>query len=278
MDLQDFNIYKSMTLLLLFMISFLLIIYFIFIRSYILSWGATKDEINMHLIGDNEKIPHSSTRAITINKSSNEVWKWLVQIGPDRGGFYSYTFLEKILGYKDSNIDRIIPEYQSMSVDRIVPRTENKSWDVTDVDPGFAFVLKDWGAFVLIPVDKETTRLIIRSHGRDTNNFFEKIKYKILEACHFIMERRMMIGIKDQAEAGGGVKIPSKSDYIWFFGIIITFLSIIGFIFSNQTLQGIFAALIFSIVWLLSLFFIIPQPFFVATLFILIVFTYFIVT
>lgn len=61
----------------------------------------------------------SSTRSVTVNAPMPEVWDWLIQLGADRGGFYSYWFIEKALGYKYRARNRIEPEFKDMNVGRI---------------------------------------------------------------------------------------------------------------------------------------------------------------
>ena len=51
-----------------------------------------------------------STRAIIIRAPVEEVWPWLAQIGQDRGGFYSYEWLENLAGCRMRNADRVHPE------------------------------------------------------------------------------------------------------------------------------------------------------------------------
>jgi hypothetical protein len=103
-----------------FIIGLQISVYSIFLRPIILTWGASEDEVKMPLVGDN-LAPHiASTRAITINASISEVWKWLIQLGADRGGFFSYAFIEKALGYESCNEDAE-PKSQEMKVGRIVP-------------------------------------------------------------------------------------------------------------------------------------------------------------
>src|SRR3989339_568347 len=70
------------------------------IRPLIFTWGATDREVAMPMPGDHMAPFISSTRCININASISEVWGWLIQLGADRGGFYSYWFIEKPLGYK----------------------------------------------------------------------------------------------------------------------------------------------------------------------------------
>ena len=55
-------------------------------------WGATADEVSRPLPGD-ELVPdplYTTTHAITVRASAEAVWPWLVQIGQNRGGFYTY--------------------------------------------------------------------------------------------------------------------------------------------------------------------------------------------
>src|SRR3712207_9310740 len=51
--------------------------------------------------------------AIAIDAPLEEVWPWLAQIGQDRGGFYSYDWLENLAGCDIHSADRIHPEWQS---------------------------------------------------------------------------------------------------------------------------------------------------------------------
>ncbi|HYM49026.1 MAG TPA: hypothetical protein VET65_00495, partial [Candidatus Limnocylindrales bacterium] len=85
------------------------------IRPRLRMWGATPEEIRRPMAGD-EMVPHPSTtgtRAITIAARPDDVWPWLVQIGYGRAGFYSYAWIERLMGLKDiANSDRVMPEYE----------------------------------------------------------------------------------------------------------------------------------------------------------------------
>lgn len=94
--------------------------YAFFIRPWHLRWGATDEELGKPLPGD-ELVPHpgiESTRAITVNAPVEQVWSWLAQIGQDRGGFYSYEWLENLAGCRMRNADRVHPEWQHREVGR----------------------------------------------------------------------------------------------------------------------------------------------------------------
>src|SRR4029079_4018585 len=69
-------------------------------ERWICRWGADDDEITAVLPGDELVAAHQprTTRALTIDAPAELVWPWLAQIGEDRGGFYSYSWLEKAAG------------------------------------------------------------------------------------------------------------------------------------------------------------------------------------
>jgi len=195
------------------------------IRPWHLRWGATDEEVNQHLIGD-ELAPSPklrATHAVTINAPAVDVWPWLVQMGQTRGGFYSYTWLENLVGCDMQNADEIVPEWQELKVgDKVWLHPKAPPVEVAAIEPGRAIVLKGWGAFVLQPIDEKTSRLIIRSQG-DYNpdlknpilNFF--LWRVVFEPAHFIMERKMLLGIKARAEklarAHAEAKLREIPDY-----------------------------------------------------------------
>jgi hypothetical protein len=72
--------------------------------------GATTSEGVRELPGDElSPLGRTTTYAITIAVPPQEVWPWLVQIGRGRGGFYTYTAIERLLGADVTNLDRIDP-------------------------------------------------------------------------------------------------------------------------------------------------------------------------
>jgi hypothetical protein len=171
------------------------------IRPWHLRWGATDEEVEKLLPGD-ELVPDpgiESTRAITVSAPVEEVWPWLAQVGQDRGGFYSYEWLENLAGARMRNADRIHPEWQHREVGETVflhPATGPK---VASFEPGRAMVLEGWGAFVVEPIDERSTRVILRSR---TPRRPALLLYYLLtiEIPHFIMERRMLKGLKERAQ------------------------------------------------------------------------------
>ena len=84
-------------------------------RPWYSRWNATDEEVNRSLPG-REFVPHPKggyTQAITIPAPTEEVWPWVVQIGQGRGGFYSYDFLENLVGCDIHSVERIVPQFQN---------------------------------------------------------------------------------------------------------------------------------------------------------------------
>jgi hypothetical protein len=57
-----------------------------------------------------------------------------------------------------------------------------------------------WG-FILEPIDEYSTRLIMRARGERSPRPRDRVLgYSLWEPAHFVMERKMMLSIKDRAE------------------------------------------------------------------------------
>lgn len=178
------------------------------LRPLYLNWGTTEQERADLLPGDQLMDFASSTRAVTIDAPVHEVWQWLVQIGQDRAGFYSYDWLERLVLAGIHNVDRVVPEWQKLEKGNVIRLAAQKVYGdrpllrVAEIEEGRYFVLEGWGAFILRPLGANTTRLIIRSHGRNKPGWQRAIDMLFFEPAHFIMERKMLLGIKARAEAG----------------------------------------------------------------------------
>lgn len=191
-------------------------------RPWFLNWGATDEEIARHWPGDElaAEAASTATRAITIHAPADAVWPWIDQIGQDRGGFYSYAWLENLFGARIRNADRILPGQPERQVGDTVRMTPRERYGgkgcmrVARLEPGRDMVLVSpddydnavthgdapegtW-AFILEPVDERTTRLIVRSRSGSRAGAF---RYLVFDPIHFVMERKMMLSIRDLAEA-----------------------------------------------------------------------------
>jgi hypothetical protein len=135
------------------------------------------------------------------------VWPWLAQIGQDRAGFYSYTWLENVVLAGMRNADRIHPEWQQLRAGDSVRLASRAVYGdlplvpVAAVVPNEHLVLAGWGAFVLRAIDDTTTRLIVRSHAQGGSGPLRRaFDFLVFEPAHFVMERGMLLGIKRRAE------------------------------------------------------------------------------
>jgi len=185
------------------------------VRPWVLHWGATRKEVRDELPGDEilTRPSWQSTRAIDIAAPVEKVWPWLAQMGEDRGGLYSYDWLENLAGLQFHSVDRIVPEWQIVQVGGIVRfAPQQDTMIVTQVEPNNCLVWRvlnpsthepvdaTW-AFVIRPIDATHTRLIQRFRFGAGPRLFGTIFYTaLIEIPHFVMERKMLLGIRARAE------------------------------------------------------------------------------
>jgi hypothetical protein len=119
------------------------------LRPWYQRWGATEAEVQMPLLGD-ELVPApviARTKALTIQAPVAAVWPWLLQLGQDKAGLYSYEFVEnRLLGCDIHNSDRIVPEWQHLQVGDLVrlyppDRQGPPPYTVAAIEPNHALVL-----------------------------------------------------------------------------------------------------------------------------------------
>lgn len=173
-------------------------------------WGVSDDELDRPMAGDGEvQSPnYRSDRAVLIHARPEEIWPWLVQMGWGRGGFYSYDWVDQLIGFLDRpSADEILPQYQFLRSGDVIPMgTHNVP--VLVVDPNRALVLGSpdpridatW-SIGLYPVDGESTRIVsrMRACGRWS---MESLPVALAAyPGELLMTRKWMLGIKRRAEA-----------------------------------------------------------------------------
>jgi hypothetical protein len=197
------------------------------LRPWANSWGASPALIQSALPGDGivTRPGLESTRAIRIAAPPGDVWPWLCQIGQSRGGFYSYAWLENLFGCDIRNADTILPECQDLAVGDgirlhpdvpplpvaaletghhlvlaglIDPRTGQIAPLGTDVARNF--VPACW-AMVLREGEGGATQLVLRFRLARPPGLPFWIAYRfLLEPITFVMERKMLLGIRARAQ------------------------------------------------------------------------------
>lgn len=200
--------------------------YMLGVRPWHRTWGASERECRSTLAGDGiiPRPTSEATRAITIEAPASYVWPWLMQLGQGRGGFYSYDWLENLAGLDIHTADEILPEHQHLVAGDEIPfgmgtgipvlRLEHERALVLGASIDLAtgrtvgtgepdperFVSMTW-AFILRPIDDTSTRLVARFRLEQRPRGIMSATYPLLiEIPHFVMERKMLLGIRDRAE------------------------------------------------------------------------------
>ena len=194
------------------------------LRPWHLRWGATGAELTQSWPGD-DLIPEPRrdvTHAMTIAAPAAIVWAFIVQIGQDRAGYYSYSWLENLFRADIHNMDHIVPEYQKRVVGDTVWMARKDRYGgkgrmvVAHLEPCKSMVLIDpesWDApqrgktavkglwaFHVREIDKSTTRLVIRGRAGQLSRVADLMDYFFWEPAHFVMERKMMLTVRALAE------------------------------------------------------------------------------
>jgi len=195
-------------------------VYWFSLRPWHLRWGATGAEVARQWPGDELVVrPFArAVRALTVNAPPERVWPWIMQVGRDRGGFYSYTWLENLIGADIHNIYHLLSGLRDrqpgdtvwmapsekfggmgrMVVGKVIPQRAMVLVPPMDAERVMNDGVADgaW-SFVLDPRPDRRTRFVMRSLAskpRMTDLLF-------WEPAHFVMERKMMLTIKRLAEA-----------------------------------------------------------------------------
>jgi hypothetical protein len=149
-------------------------------------------------------------QAVTVNAPPEDIWPWLVQIGYQRGGLYSYDWLDRLFGFLDRpSAKRILPEFQQLAVgDKIPWGRSGTELTVGVLEPlralalsyqlrGFVWVWQ----FGLYPLDEQGTRFVTRGTERVPSTPLWWLGMRVMEPASFIMTRRFLLGVKERAEA-----------------------------------------------------------------------------
>ncbi|SDO69999.1 hypothetical protein SAMN04515671_1744 [Nakamurella panacisegetis] len=172
-----------------------------------LGWGATPTDV--HLPGD-DLLPEPdmlSTRAVTIAAPVSDVWPWLAQMGPGRGGAYTYDWIENLFGLGMHSTDEILPQFQNVAVgDHIRLGRSGPVLRLVLVEPHRTLVWRsDDGTWVWafqLEAEGTRTRLISRNRISVPGASWARrmLDRYLMEPGSLVMERKMLNGIKDRAE------------------------------------------------------------------------------
>jgi hypothetical protein len=192
-----------------------------FMRSARNHWGLDAAAAARQLPGD-ELVPAprwSWTHGIEIDAPPASVWPWIAQLGADRGGFYSYQWLENIAGCDLQNAESIHSEWAISEGDALVLHPKMPPLAVVALERGRFFVVhapadaaaraagKSWAEaswlFLVEPIGEGRCRLLSRYRCATSDDLATRLAYgpTVLEPIGFAMDRRMLLGVKARVEA-----------------------------------------------------------------------------
>lgn len=198
-----------------------IVLYFGVVWQWMATWGATSQEITATLPGDElvSNPERVTTQAVTIRATPEQIYPWLLQIGVDRGGMYSYDDLENLVGLNVHTIDSIDAKFQNVQAGDFWGFTP-KNYSVQDGPGVFVMQLAPnravVGCFgvasqppppctgtwqlVVQPQSNDTSRLILRSRtspDSPLSGWFGRV----FDGVTFIMQRGMLLGFRDRIQS-----------------------------------------------------------------------------
>jgi hypothetical protein len=179
-------------------------IYLVLVRPWQVRWGATADEVARSMPGDGILGPGapSTTRAITIGTPADQVWPWLAQLGYGRAGWCSYDWLDND---GRPSATQIRPDWQHLRPGDQILMMPGAGFDVIEVEDGHYFTAQapdqtmSW-CLTVEPLGQHRCRLISRWRARWHITPAGAAWIALSDPGAFIMERKMLLGIKARAE------------------------------------------------------------------------------
>jgi len=211
------------------------VVYAFLVRPRLMRWGASEEEVTGPYPGA-ELVPEgnrAATMAVTIGAPPDQVWPWLVQLGGDRGGWYSWDRLDN-RGRPSAR--EIHPEWQDLALgDYVKYATRNgpvNAWQVAALEPGrflglhglsdlrgrpldpqqprpSAYTEGLWG-FLLTELPGDRTRLVISGYQVARPRWVESFtNYWLYIPLVWPMQARMLAVLKRNIERAAAA--PSET-------------------------------------------------------------------
>ncbi len=199
-----------------------------FLRPARSHWGLARNVATRARPGD-ELVPKPRwgwTHGIEIAAEAAQVWPWIAQIGADRAGFYSYQWLENLVGCNVQNAAAIHPEWAVKVGEELLlhPDPQSPRMKIVGVEPGRYWIAhaplhedargrgKPWATaswlFELDALDAHRCRLVSRYRAAYSNDLATRLMFgpTLLEPVGFAMDQRLLLGVKERI-----VRSPSPS-------------------------------------------------------------------
>ena len=209
-------------------------VYGVWVRPRLMRWGATDQEVadpypGADLVPDGKR---AATMAVTIEAPPEQAWPWLVQMGGDRGGWYSWDLLDN--GGRPS-ADEVHPEWQDLALGDYVKYWTRSgpvdAWEVAALEPNrflglrgltdlrgrnldpsqprpSAYIEGLWG-FQLKELPGGRARLVIGGYQAFRPRWIERFVVSWLYIpVVWIMQARMLVVLKRNIERRLAVESP----------------------------------------------------------------------
>ncbi|HTI34073.1 MAG TPA: hypothetical protein VL422_10390, partial [Miltoncostaea sp.] len=159
------------------------------------------------------------THAAPADAAAADVWPWVAQLGADRAGFYSYTWLENLAGCGIRDADRVHPEWQARPGDPLVLHPRAPALTVVEVAEGRHLLAhgpadedaraagRPWAAaswlLLVEPLGGRRSRIVSRYRCACSEDLGTRLAMgpALLEPVSYAMDTRMLRGIAARAAA-----------------------------------------------------------------------------
>jgi hypothetical protein len=187
------------------------------IRPWHLRWGATDEEVERTMPGDDVVLQptFNATRGVTITANPEDIWPWLLQLGSKRAGFYSYDWIDNA-GIPSSEL--ILPEFQQISLADFIPMTPDGKQGMWVKDFKANEYILWWDKkgnatwlWQLLPLDNANTRLITRLRVKYDWTPPWVFYYLVQDVGDIVMMRKCLLGIKRRVEAHRNKEKPLQT-------------------------------------------------------------------
>jgi hypothetical protein len=237
--------------------------YLLWARPYQLRWGATDEEVQRPMPGDELNLSPKflATRAITVEATPEEIWPWLIQMGYKRAGFYGYDIVENVGSpHGMFSAQRIVPEFQHFKVGDEVPISPAGGLVFYAIEPNRYLIWSGepgWGGFTwaLYPVDENHTRLISRIRWSHSWKKPGQLGLDLLtEFTDHLAVRKILQGVKGRAEGRIEPMTQANMEFAGYLASALIFLGAIVLILVRpltwlRWLAGLAAGAVWLITW-----------------------------
>jgi hypothetical protein len=180
------------------------------LRARIDHWLTREGDAAKPMLGDGltPNPAYEMTLTRVADARPEHVWPWLMQLGYQRGGLYSYDWLDRLFGYLDRpSATSLIPAFQRLQPGDVIPIGHGGGFPVRAVRPNRSLVLAGqqdrttWSwEIALDPIDASHTLITSRSRSSVPHTLGSRVFIALLGPAAFLMTRRMLIGLASRAE------------------------------------------------------------------------------